>query len=157
MATVVPTNSSTPPRSVAVRKIESMPPTIVITATAQHAAIENRAMRVRQPTRPTCSIAAHPATNPSTAAVVCTRSWNVVPAPTRGTGHPAVQLTCDATTKNTLEIAIVPPADAVPISGRRNRGWRPAMAISAAPAATSSSATTKSGAVGMPRAPSSLT
>ena len=74
-----------------------------------------------------------------------------------GTGHPLVQVTCDATRNSPHETQSVIAGRQSRSTGTATRTERAAQAIAEPPATNSSRATMKTRAVGIPTAPSSLT
>lgn len=94
----------------------------------------------------------------STAAAVWAKSCQVNSGlPGTGTGHPAVQVTCESTRKKAHETQI-DTAGAQSASHRTQaRSRRPAQATSDPPATISSRNTSNPCAVGMPGAPRALT
>lgn len=104
-----------------------------------------------------CRIATAAAPNARTAARVWARSCQVKDGPGTGTGHPAVQLTCESTRKNVHAIQIDTDGAHRRSTRARARTSRPAHATSAPPATMSSRNTSNASAVGIPVAPSSLT
>jgi len=153
---VVATSSKRLPSTTSKWNTDISPPAAEIAATAIAAISENRASAGCPTAKAHWRIVQLAAANARTAERVCTKSCRVKVAP-NGSGHPAVQVTCESTRKKPL-------ATASEIDGRHHRKTRalermrrPAMAISTPPPPMSSSMIWKARAVGMPTAPSSLT
>jgi len=104
-----------------------------------------------------CRIATAAAANATIAARVWVKSCQVKNGPGTGTGHPAVQLTCESTRKNAQATQIETDGAHRRSTGARERTPRPAHATNDPPATISSRNTSNARAVGMPVAPSSLT
>ena len=104
-----------------------------------------------------CRIATAAAAKASTATLVCTKSCQVKNGPGTGTGHPAVQVTCESTRKSPHAPQSEIAGAQRPMRRARDRMPRPAHATSDPPATMSSRNTSNGRAVGMPVAPSSLT
>lgn len=132
------------------------PPAPAISATESAATSDPRARAGWPAANAHWSIAMHAAVNASTAAIVCTRSCQVNVSPT-GRGHPAVQLTCDATRNQPHAIQSMTDGATPRRMGGRERMSHADHAIADPPATIARSAASNQCSVGMPTAPSSET
>ena len=155
IAIVAAANSNLLPRPISHPASDMMPPVAATSATAMPHPRENAAITRCPGANDNCSIAQQAKANASTAEVVCVKSGQVNNGP-YGSGHPGVQVTCEAIRKK-------PPAQARDTAGRQSRRIggetripRAANATSPPLTATSTRATWNHVAVGMPGAPITL-
>ncbi len=153
---MVATNSSRLPSPTCQRASDISPPAAAMTATATAAISENRASAGCPTANEHCSIAQQAAANAMTAEVVCTKSGQVNDGP-YGIGHPAVQVTCDASRKNPPDTQRLTLGRHQRSTATRERMSRAATPMSADPATIATSAAMNQCSVGMPSAPSSET
>ena len=153
---MVAAHSKRLPRIVSNRNTDIRPPAVEAAATAMAAAAEIREITGCPTAHAHCMIAQLANAKANTAAEVWMKSCRVKVDPI-GTGHPAVQLTCESTRKKPLAIAREIEGRHQRKTRARDRMPRPAQAMSNPPAAMSSSTASKTRAVGIPSAPNSLT
>lgn len=156
MAIVVAANSKRLPIPVSQPTSDMIPPVAAISATANPHDSESTASIRRPGANVSCSIAQQANAKASTAEVVWMKSGQVNNGP-YGSGHPGVQVTCDASRKKPL----AQPSD---IAGRHRRRIGLAIrmpltvnATKAPPTETRTRATWNHPSVGIPSAPMTLT
>jgi hypothetical protein len=134
------------------------PPAAEIAPTATPHASESRRSSRGPSENAHCTIATAAKAKARMAAPVWPRSCQVKAGlPGTGTGHPAVQVTCESTRKKAHEIQIDTAGAHTASQRTRVRTRRPPQATSAPPATMRSRNASKPRAVGIPVAPSALT